>query len=108
MNHVSGSEIERYIKDIPGIDNVVAVGVRNDKCNQLPAVVVTTKTGFTVTAEEISNIVAKNLPDDYKLRGGVYFLEKIPTGYTGKFKKKEIEQYATEMYNLQDVTEIEQ
>ncbi|XP_055693805.1 luciferin 4-monooxygenase-like [Lutzomyia longipalpis] len=99
MTHVSASEIERVIKAHPHVQDAVAVGIRNDKCYQLPAAVVTRKKDANVTAKELSKLVEENLPDNHKLRGGIYFVDNLQTTFTGKLKKKEIEKYATKMYN---------
>ncbi|XP_059608166.1 probable 4-coumarate--CoA ligase 3 [Phlebotomus argentipes] len=100
MSHVSGSEIERVVKSIPGVAEVAAVGIHDPKCNQLPAVVVARKNGTIVTEAEILERVAEELPDSHKLRGGVFFVEKLPTTSSGKLKRAEAEEYAEKQHQL--------
>ncbi|XP_055691792.1 probable 4-coumarate--CoA ligase 3 [Lutzomyia longipalpis] len=105
LAHVSGSEIERVVKKHPSVSDVVAVGIPDEKYSHLPAVLVVLKNRSSVTAEEISDLVAEKLPDSHKLRGGVYFVDKIPVTSTGKVKKVEAEKYAERMFrslNLKD------
>ncbi|XP_055691801.1 probable 4-coumarate--CoA ligase 3 isoform X2 [Lutzomyia longipalpis] len=105
VSHVSGSEIERVIKTHPCVSEVVAVGIPDQKCCQLPAVLIVLKEGSAVAAEEISDLVAKKLPDSHKLRGGVYFVDKIPVTSTGKVKKIEAEKYAEKMFKSLNKTD---
>uniref|UniRef100_A0A7G3A7U4 Putative acyl-coa synthetase n=1 Tax=Lutzomyia longipalpis TaxID=7200 RepID=A0A7G3A7U4_LUTLO len=103
--HVSGSEIERVVKTHPSVSHVVAVGIPDQKYSHLPAVLVVLKNGSSVTAEEISDLVAEKLPDSHKLRGGVYFVDKIPLTSTGKVKKFEAEKYAENIFRLHKIVD---
>lgn len=37
--------------------------------------------------------------DYYKLRGGVYFVESLPTTPSGKLLRREVKEIAIELYN---------
>ncbi|XP_055700491.1 uncharacterized protein LOC129800247 [Phlebotomus papatasi] len=98
MDHVSGSEIERVVGNLPGVLQVAAVGIPDEKCYQLPAVVIVKQEGASIVEKEVSEVVARELPNSHRLRGGVYFIDKLAKTYSGKLKKKEIEKYAKEQY----------
>ncbi|XP_055694790.1 uncharacterized protein LOC129796693 [Lutzomyia longipalpis] len=100
MSHVSCSEIEKVIKTLPGVRDATVVGISDATCYQLPAAVVARRKNFTISANDIYEIVAKNLPDSHKLRGGIYFVDDIQVTSTGKHKKREIEKYATKMFEM--------
>uniref|UniRef100_A0A1B0GL65 Acyl-coa synthetase n=2 Tax=Lutzomyia longipalpis TaxID=7200 RepID=A0A1B0GL65_LUTLO len=100
MSHVSCSEIEKVIKTHPGVRDATVVGISDATCYQLPAAVVARRKNFAISANDIYEIVAKNLPDSHKLRGGIYFVDDIQVTSTGKHKKREIEKYATKMFEM--------
>lgn len=45
------------------------------------------------------SVVADNLADSRKLRGGVYFVDYLPTTPSGKVKRKVAKAYAIQLFN---------
>ena len=43
-----------------------------------------------MTEQELIDFVAKNMKDQYKLRGGVIFLDSLPYTDSGKISKKDL------------------
>uniref|UniRef100_A0A336L9S7 CSON007177 protein n=1 Tax=Culicoides sonorensis TaxID=179676 RepID=A0A336L9S7_CULSO len=53
----------------------------------LPAVVIVRPSNFKLSEEEITKILNENLVDVKKLRGGIYFVEKLPMTPSGKIQQ---------------------
>ncbi|GAB0090098.1 hypothetical protein DMENIID0001_047770 [Sergentomyia squamirostris] len=98
MFHVSCGEIEKIIATHPGVAQVSVVGIPDPQCYQLPAAVVVKKPTSSLNEDEVIDLIASRLPDPYKLRGGVYFVDKLPMTFSAKLKKVEVEKMAEEMY----------
>lgn len=44
-------------------------------------------------------VFADNFPDYCKLRGGVYFVDSMPTTPSGKLLRRRVKEYITNLYN---------
>uniref|UniRef100_A0A1B0D5Z3 Acyl-coa synthetase n=1 Tax=Phlebotomus papatasi TaxID=29031 RepID=A0A1B0D5Z3_PHLPP len=97
-HHVSPSEIEEIIFSHPEVEYVAVVGVPDAVFTDLPAAMVVRKEGGTVTEKEISQLVASQLSNPKHLRGGVYFVNKLPLTPSGKVIKRKVKETVIELY----------
>ncbi|GAB0092007.1 luciferin 4-monooxygenase-like [Sergentomyia squamirostris] len=95
---ISPGEIESVIMKIPGIRQAYAVGIYDTVDSELPAAVVIRKEDASVTEEEIIAVTNNSLIDPKHLRGGVFFVEHVPTTASGKVKKALVKEMAEKMY----------
>lgn len=98
--HIAPIELESLIILLPGVREVVVVGVPHPSFEDfhLPAAVVIRQEGSSVTEKDIKEVIEKNLADSKRLRGGVYFVDSLPVTASGKIKKIDVRQMATKMY----------
>ncbi|CAH0595169.1 unnamed protein product [Chrysodeixis includens] len=85
--HIISSEIEAVISQHPGVHEVNVTSVPDEEDGEHIVACVVRKPGAQVTAEEIKEIVASNLSDSQRLRGGVVFLEQLPMTSSGKIAR---------------------
>lgn len=98
-NQISPSEIEELINKNPGVSDVSIVGIPDLIATDLPAAVIVKNENLNVTEEEIYDLVANNLSDCKKLRGGVYFVDQLPMTASGKIQKNKVKEMAIKFYN---------
>lgn len=94
---ISPTEIEELIGQNSGVSVVSVVGVPDEIATDLPAAVIVRK-NTNVTEEEIFDLVAKNMSDCKKLRGGVYFVDSIPMTISGKIQKNKVRDLAIQFF----------
>ncbi|XP_045503480.1 luciferin 4-monooxygenase-like [Colias croceus] len=96
-NHqISPVEIEAVISKHPGVFEVAVTGIRNTAEGDLPVACVVPHDGYNITAQEIKDLVKKNLTDSKQLRGGVIFVKKLPMTSTSKIDRPRLEKLAKE------------
>ncbi|XP_075983878.1 luciferin 4-monooxygenase-like isoform X2 [Anticarsia gemmatalis] len=94
-NHqVSPVEIEMVIRRHPGVLDACVTGIPDKECGDLVVACVTRKTGSTVTAQEIKDIVKETLTDSKQLRGGVIFMKEFPLTSSSKINRKKVQELA--------------
>lgn len=76
----------------PAIQHVCVIGIPHPEDGDLPMAVIVPSAGYkaTLDEEEIQNFVAESAPDRMKLRGGVKFIDSLPTTPSGKIKRREL------------------
>ena len=79
---VPPAELEQLLICHPNIDDVAVIGVPDLEAGELPKAFVVRR--GDVTEGEIEEFVAKKVPPQKKLRGGVEFVEHIPKSASGK------------------------
>ncbi|XP_034951422.1 luciferin 4-monooxygenase-like [Chelonus insularis] len=95
--HIPPAPIENMIQNYPGVCEVAVVGKPdNDDVEQPMAFIVKTP-GVNITEEEIIEFVDKNLPERFKLRGGVKFIDAFPRTPSQKIAKKILREMAAKM-----------
>ncbi|XP_063833317.1 luciferin 4-monooxygenase-like [Ostrinia nubilalis] len=94
---VSPTEVEEVIRSHPGVYDVVVIGVPDEGYCDLPAACVVPRTGYTLTEEEIKDLVKENLEDHKQLRGGVVFMAELPTTATSKTDRRKLKEMLAEM-----------
>ncbi|XP_017075440.2 4-coumarate--CoA ligase 1-like [Drosophila eugracilis] len=83
------TEIEEVISELPQVRDVCVVGIYNEKVGDEAGALVVISHGSNITAKEIVNHVAKQLPASHKhLHAGVQFTEKLPANANGKTLRK--------------------
>ncbi|XP_031628269.1 4-coumarate--CoA ligase-like 7 [Contarinia nasturtii] len=97
---ISPSQVESYIIESPEIKSVCVIGIPDDENGDLPAAVVVRADGSDVSGEDIYNMVAEHFSDHFKLRGGVYFVDSLPTTPSGKVLRRKVKESTIELYNI--------
>ena len=70
----------------PNIDDVAVIGVPDRIAGELPKAFVVRR--GDLTSEAIMEFVAKRVPPQKKLRGGVEFVDTIPKSSSGKILRR--------------------
>ncbi|XP_059051626.1 luciferin 4-monooxygenase-like [Achroia grisella] len=95
-NQISPIEVENVIRQHPGVLDVAVTGIP-DMCGELPVACVVPRPGISVTAEDIKNIVKDSLSDAKQLRGGVIFINEIPSLPSTKINRRKLKEMALKM-----------
>ncbi|XP_059623011.1 uncharacterized protein LOC132266177 [Phlebotomus argentipes] len=95
---ITPGEIENVILSVPGVRQAVVVGVPDPKYVDLPAAVVIRKEGSSVTEQDIAAAIEARLSDHKRLRGGIYFVDNVPTTPSGKVKKQLVKENVVKLY----------
>ncbi|KYM94752.1 Luciferin 4-monooxygenase [Cyphomyrmex costatus] len=90
--YLSPTRIENTLLQHPAVSEVVVRSVPHSNNGQHPVAYVKKKFETQVTAVELIEFVANNLPDIYKLRGGLHFRRRMPYLPNGKIDRMQIEQ----------------
>ncbi|XP_018404397.1 PREDICTED: uncharacterized protein LOC108781032 [Cyphomyrmex costatus] len=85
--YLSSTKIENTLLQHPAVSEVVVRSVPHRINGQHPVAYVKTKFETEVTEVELIQFVANNLPDIYKLRGGVHFKRRMPYLPNGKIDR---------------------
>ncbi|TDG38347.1 hypothetical protein AWZ03_015231, partial [Drosophila navojoa] len=79
------NEIEQIIAELPEVENVCIVGVRNTNYTDAAGALVIKKPGAEISKEKIIEHVAKRVVVEYKqLNAGVQFVDSLPMNNNGK------------------------
>ncbi|XP_012523071.1 4-coumarate--CoA ligase 1 [Monomorium pharaonis] len=89
---ISPAEIENVLLTHPAVLEAGIVGVPHSLDDEHPVAYVIKKPGAQVTEQELKNYVAKNMMDQYKLRAGVIFLDRLPYTGSGKISRKDLKE----------------
>lgn len=95
---ISPAEIENVLFACPEISLVCVVGIPDAVSGDLPAAFVVRKSDSNITEEKVQKLVASNFTDSRRLRGGVYFVESLPTTPSGKILRREVMKSAMDLY----------
>ncbi|XP_026727212.1 luciferin 4-monooxygenase-like [Trichoplusia ni] len=91
--HIIPSEVEAVILQHPGVYEVSVTSIPDEDDGEHIVACVVRKPGADVTAAEIKEIVASNLSDSQRLRGGVVFLDQLPMTSTGKIARGHLREF---------------
>ncbi|XP_055297301.1 uncharacterized protein LOC129565940 [Sitodiplosis mosellana] len=89
---ISPSEIDAYLIESPGIKSACVVGIPNEFATDLPAAVIVRANGSNISEKEVFDLIADHFADHYKLRGGVYFVDSLPTTPSGKVLRRKVKE----------------
>lgn len=85
ITQISPAEIEEIIIQHPAVLEASVFGIADvDGGDHIPRALVVPKSGQTITPEEIRSFTDSRVAEYKKLRGGVYIVESLPRGKTGK------------------------
>lgn len=118
---VSPTELESLVLTLPGVTAVCVVGVPDALAGDLPAAVVVRSTvgndndgddgndidESLVTEADVCAIVEAHLSDAKRLRGGVYFADKLPATHSGKVLRRKVREMVIEWFNARRMDELE-
>ncbi|MBV1880801.1 MAG: acyl-CoA synthetase [Pseudomonadales bacterium] len=93
-------EIEEVIKQHPATDDVLVVGVPDEKWGQAVTAVIQLEEGKDASKQEVINFVKQHLAA-YKAPKHVLFHETVYRAVNGKSDYKRVTQYAKETLNLE-------
>ncbi|KAG4069747.1 hypothetical protein HA402_003188 [Bradysia odoriphaga] len=99
MFPIAPSEIEEFLMELSAISEACIVGIPDEFAKDLPAALIVRNKNVHITEDEVYQLVSDNLADSRKLRGGVYFVDSLPTTPSGKVKRKIAKAYAIELFN---------
>ncbi|XP_012279418.1 4-coumarate--CoA ligase 1 [Orussus abietinus] len=96
-DHVSPAEIEAVLQSHPGVKEAAVVGVPVPGDDEHPLAFVTRVSDSKVTGKELIDLVADQLADVKRLRGGVRFLESMQYTSSGKIDRKKLKAMARDL-----------
>ncbi|KAJ0173174.1 hypothetical protein K1T71_011350 [Dendrolimus kikuchii] len=97
-NHqISPVELENVIRQHAGVLDVAVIGLPDYECGDLPVACVVPRPGHTVNAQEIKDLVKESLTDSKQLRGGVVFLNELPTTASTKINRRKLKEIIADM-----------
>ena len=83
---VPPAELEALLISHPNINDVAVIGIPDRVSGELPKAFVVRR--GDVTSREIIEFVARKVPPQKRLRGGVEFVDKIPKSPSGKILRR--------------------
>ncbi|XP_055390107.1 uncharacterized protein LOC129619054 [Condylostylus longicornis] len=101
--HVSPTEIEEIILELPDVIEVSVCGVPDIVYTDLPAALVVKKPASNLTSNDILKLVETKLADFKKLRGGVYFVKELPKTASGKIQRNKIKEMANQFSKQKEI-----
>lgn len=120
--HVLPSKIESHLMESFKINFICVVGIRNEAlATELPTAFIVRNEASNITEKDISDTVAGifqmsilhfynnslikvvfnlgHFADHWKLRGGVYFVDSLPTTPSGKILRRKLTELANDLEN---------
>ncbi|XP_016768747.1 4-coumarate--CoA ligase 1 isoform X3 [Apis mellifera] len=94
---ISPNKIENLLQSHPAVLEVGVVGIPHPIYDELPIAFISKVPNKEVSEEELSKMVASNMMDIYKLRGGIKFLPSLPHTPSGKISRKKLRAMAKEL-----------
>jgi len=89
-SHLYPNEIEELILAHPDVEDAAVFGKPEPTVQELVTAVVVKKATSALTSEEVINLVQEQVDDYKRLRGGVYFVDKVPRNPQGKVLRKKL------------------
>jgi fatty-acyl-CoA synthase len=88
--NVYPAEVERVLRQCPGVEEVAVVGILDDKWGETGHAYITCKPGFTLTQDTVLSFCKGRLTS-YKRPKRVTFCSDFPRTALGKIRKKMIQ-----------------
>lgn len=85
---IDPSELEMVIQKIPEVILVSVFGLPDPVYMDLPVAVIVKAAESSLTEGQVQDFVQKNLPSYKWLKGGVYFVDRMPITPSGKIMKR--------------------
>lgn len=86
-------EIEGVINEIPKINEVAVIGIKDDKWGEVPVAFISLNQNESIEEEEVKTYVKQKLAK-YKVPKRVIKMDNLPKNATGKLDKKELNNYS--------------
>jgi len=88
---VAPSELEDMLRRHPAVVEAAVIGIEDEKAGELPRAYIVKKPNFSSTSsEDIQNFISEKVAPHKQLKGGVVFIDTIPTSVTGKILRREL------------------
>ena len=85
------SELEDMLRRHPAVVEAAVIGIEDEKAGELPRAYIVKKPNFSSTSsEDIQNFISEKVAPHKQLKGGVVFIDTIPTSVTGKILRREL------------------
>jgi 4-coumarate--CoA ligase len=97
--HLYPLEIENIITAHPDVADAGVFGQPDPTVQELVTAAVVKVSGSNVNEEDIIDLVAKNVDDAKRLRGGVIFVDKLPKNPQGKILRRQLLHFCTNLDN---------
>lgn len=102
-SHIYPTELEQLIQTLDGVLEVCVVPIKSLEYYEFPAAVVVKIKDSDLKEQDVLDIVAKNLSDYKKLRGGVFFVDQIPRTKTDKALRRIVTETANILYQEREI-----
>jgi acyl-CoA synthetase (AMP-forming)/AMP-acid ligase II len=93
--NVYPAEVERVLRELPGVGEVSVVGLPDDKWGELVTAVIVPAAGATIAPDEVEGWCARRLAG-YKKPRRIVLVDDLPKGSTGKVLKRAVRDLASE------------
>jgi acyl-CoA synthetase (AMP-forming)/AMP-acid ligase II len=93
--NVYPAEVERVLRELPGVAEVSVVGLPDEKWGELVTAVIVPAAAGTVAAGQVEDWCRQRLAS-YKLPRRVVLVDDLPKGSTGKILKREVRDLAAD------------
>lgn len=90
------SEIEDIILQLSDVKMACVFGIDDYESGDLPAVAIIKIENSQIDEKYVYDYIAQQCADSRKLRGGVYFVDSLPTTPSGKILRREMKRLVTE------------
>lgn len=87
--NVYPAELEEVLHEHPKVADATVIGMPHEKWGEVPMAIIVTKTGESVTSEEIRTFCADNMAK-YKVPHRVEFMDELPRSLQGKVLKYQL------------------
>ena len=88
--HLYPNELEALIMQHEGVKDAAVFGKPEPSVQELVTALVVKSDPTDVTEDDLKKLVDEQVDDHKKLRGGVYFVNKIPRNPQGKILRKNL------------------
>ncbi|XP_065079280.1 uncharacterized protein LOC135702179 [Ochlerotatus camptorhynchus] len=102
MNYqISPSDLEDVILQIDGVKQVCVTGIPTaDGSSDLATAMIVLQPGSSLTEQAVVETVDRQVSDHKRLRGGVFFVDRLPTSPAGKVLRRVVRDMILERKNL--------
>lgn len=93
LRQIAPAEIEMVLLQHPGVKEACVLPRADAAAGDLPTAFVVRAAndeGRALTEDGVKGLVAEQLSDYKQLRGGVFFMDKLPQTVTGKIARREL------------------
>ncbi|XP_061722521.1 uncharacterized protein LOC133528985 [Cydia pomonella] len=95
--YVTPLELEQLILEHPGVMDVCVVGMPHPEDGKQAVACVQTRPGFSLTEQDVKDIVAGKLSVPKHIHGGVIFVEDFPRTVAGKIARGKVYDFILEV-----------